>query len=148
MRDLTILSPKWKVVIKALSSGPRDLLERGGGKTVRASETGRHQGNSALQTQQNGHPYDHIETVVACTGSAQALDRWGPSAERGTGHKPPFLVQKLSLIDNSLQRKKQLSEYMNHTETQPKSNSRWPTQNKHSGVWGDVSSHNGLFGQF
>jgi hypothetical protein len=43
VRDLGILSPKWDVSIKSLSSGLRELCGKGSKENVRASQDGEHQ---------------------------------------------------------------------------------------------------------
>lgn len=46
---------------------------------------GGHQENSPLN-QQDGHTYELTETEVACIGLKWVYIKWGPRAERRSGH--------------------------------------------------------------
>ena len=71
MRDFGTLSPKWDASIEPLPSGFKELCGRGSGEVVKAREDRGHQGNSVIQTQQDGHNHGLPESAATVTEPAQ-----------------------------------------------------------------------------
>lgn len=77
-----------------------------------------------------------------------------PALRWGSGHRLPSLTKKLSLIDNHLQRKTQLSPvkshcaYKSHFRVGAMPSSRWLTQNQLSGIFVGLLFPIALYGTF
>lgn len=88
--------------------------------------------------------------VAACTGPAQVYTGLGPSTERGSSHKPPSLAQKLSPIDNCVQKRNSFSPMESPWRNKPvlranpMPSSRGPTQNELNGSFRGSLFHNPL----
>lgn len=138
-----------------MSSRLTQLHRKGGGRTVRASGDEGHQGNEAFQSQQRKCTKEltwgcgSIYIAFAVQRPSHIQINWDPSTEKGSRHKPPSLIQKLSPGVNHSENKNQfppVSLDIQTTLKSPMTSSRWSTQNEPGDFWEMFLSQNVLCG--